>query len=334
MAKFILLLLGAGLVYDLYAFPWSVWFQQIGVLFWLYVLYALVRFLFTGPRLLYLVKGIVVGFVGLIVLMIGVGFDPSVDTSPSKDTAQQEQTAEKTAEAPQEAPTAKETPQEEKSGNPYDKYKNSDQKCDEVTSAILWNVYDKIPQVEQFVDEKKDIPFGGIIGREELNRLYKEGKFRRVTTKFRLIGENPYEFDDNGEYLYYSESLLGKTLNGEGMICKVIDGVIQPVYIGKFVGGRYYGYGMQFKTASGAANPKWDGVCLLEYDGYFMDGLRHGKGNLYNFTMASPVSAIAAAAPFTLYSGEFYKGKKDGKFLVYSQGEITEETYEEGKLVK
>lgn len=65
-----------------------------------------------------------------------------------------------------------------------------------------------------------------------------------------------------------------------------------------------------------------------------MDGLRHGKGNLYNFTMASPVSAIAAAAPFTLYSGEFYKGEKDGKFLVYSQGEITEETYEEGKLVK
>lgn len=80
MAKFILLLLGAGLVYDLYAFPWYVWFQQIGVLFWPYVLYALVRFLFTGPRLLYLVKGIVVGFVGLIVLMIGVGFDPSVDT--------------------------------------------------------------------------------------------------------------------------------------------------------------------------------------------------------------------------------------------------------------
>lgn len=217
--------------------------------------------------------------------------------------------------------------------NPYLKY---DESSPEITSAIFAFTYEHMPKAYRFIDERKELPFEGIIDMYQMKELYDKGELKRLGTRWIMFGKNPYVLKEDGEYYYYGKTWVDQPW-GAGAIFKLDKSktFFRPVYIGNFVEGRYSGYGIEFYDEKGANDGTLRSMNCPKYDGYFSDGYYYGKGNYYSvggLTMGGLLDALPDT--FVVYSGEFKRDEKEGDFIVYRGLKECHEKYDDDKKVK
>lgn len=99
MKKILLGLVVLFMLYGFYSHPWYEAFVVLGTLLLFYAGYALLRFIFTGPRALYLGKCVITVILAIIFGVIGTTSNPNYEAEKAEREAKQAQQAEEAAAA-------------------------------------------------------------------------------------------------------------------------------------------------------------------------------------------------------------------------------------------